>query len=110
MEAKKFSNTTMNKSDDMDIFIPTENDFRRWIKESLKECVEDLLKRETNDNEKAQVLLNREQVASALDISLVTLTDWMKKGLPYHKPNRRVYFIKNEVLEYIKKQKDKRTA
>jgi predicted DNA-binding transcriptional regulator AlpA len=93
----------------MDIFIPTENDFRKWIKESLKECVEGSRKRETNDDEQAQMFLNRKQVASTLNISLVTLTDWMKKGLPYHKPNRRVYFIKDEVLEYIKSQKAQRT-
>jgi hypothetical protein len=89
----------------MDFYIPTESDFRRWIKEALKECVEELVKNNVSVNEKGEELMNREQVAAILDISLVTLTEWMKKGLPYHKPNGRVYFIRDEVMNYIKQEK-----
>ena len=63
-------------------------------------CLESLV------NETKQPLLNRKEIASILNISLVTLTEWMKKGLPYHKPNRRVYFLKDEVIDYIKSQKN----
>jgi hypothetical protein len=89
----------------MDFYIPTETDFRRWIKEALKECVEEVLQKNVNVNEREEELMNREQVAKVLNISLVTLTEWMKKGLPYHKPNGRVYFIKDEVINYIKQGK-----
>ncbi len=30
------------------------------------------------------------------------INEWMKKGLPNHKVNGRVYFQKSEVLEYVK--------
>ncbi|WP_406603628.1 helix-turn-helix domain-containing protein [Niabella agricola] len=39
-------------------------------------------------------------------ISLVTLHDWMKRGLPFHKQGGRVYFIRSEVLEYVKQKKN----
>ena len=39
------------------------------------------------------------------NISLVTLTDWMKRGLPFHRQRGRVYFIRSEVVEYIKTKK-----
>ena len=40
----------------------------------------------------------RQQIAAELGISLVTLTDWMKKGLPYLRLNGRVYFKRSEVI------------
>ncbi len=43
-------------------------------------------------------LLSRQQIASELHVSLVTLTDWMKKGLPYLRLNGRVYFRRSEVI------------
>jgi hypothetical protein len=43
------------------------------------------------------------QIVGYLDnISLVTLHAWMKQGLPYHKQGGRAYFLKSEVLEYIR--------
>ncbi|MBC7689109.1 MAG: helix-turn-helix domain-containing protein [Aquabacterium sp.] len=50
-------------------------------------------------------MLNRIEVADFLRVSLVTLTDWMKRGLPFHKQRGRVYFMKSEVLSYIKENK-----
>jgi len=43
--------------------------------------------------------MSRAELADFLGISTVTVTDWMKKGLPYKRMNGRVYFIKKEVLE-----------
>ena len=37
-----------------------------------------------------------------LRVSLGTLTDWMKRGLPSHHQRGSVYFDKKEVLDYIK--------
>ena len=52
--------------------------------------------------EGAEPLLSRKEIAFFLDISLVTLHDWMRRGLPSHKQRGRVYFMRSEVLQYIK--------
>ncbi len=89
------------------LFIPNENDFKRWIKEAVKECLQGSLLKENVHDQKADDLLNRKEIAKFLRISLVTLTDWMKRGMPSHKQRGRVYFLKAEVLEYIKENKMK---
>ncbi len=87
------------------LFIPNENDFKRWIKEAVKEYLHDSLQKENIQEQKGDDLLNRKEIAIFLRISLVTLTDWIKRGLPCHKQRGRVYFLKSEVLEYIKENK-----
>ena len=47
--------------------------------------------------------MDRKETARLLKISLVTLTDWVKRGLPSHKQRGRVYFVKAEVMQYIRK-------
>lgn len=85
------------------LFIPNENDFRRWIREAVKECLENVpVKGSQPDQPSEEPLLNRKEVAGIFRISLVTLHDWMNKGLPCHKQRGRVYFIRSEVLEYVK--------
>ena len=87
-------------------FIPNENDFRRWIKDAIKSCFDELPKAPiTGAATDEQELLNRKEVASLFRISLVTLHDWMNRGLPFHKQRGRVYFVKSEVLDYVKKNK-----
>jgi len=86
------------------LLIPNENDFKRWIREAVDECLKSgSVARLTTENE--DNLLNRIEVAEFLRVSLVTLTDWMKRGLPFHKQRGRVYFMKSEVLNYIKENK-----
>lgn len=88
------------------LFIPNESDFKKWVKEAVEECVQDFLSNEKmNDRELINDLLNRKEIAKFLRISLVTLTDWIKRGLPSHKQRGRVYFMKSEVLDYIKENK-----
>ena len=85
--------------------IPTENDFKRWIKEAVKELFDE---RERNQNEnisQEERLLNRKEIPHFIRISLVTLNDWIKRGLPSHKQRGRIYFDKKEVLDYIKERK-----
>jgi predicted DNA-binding transcriptional regulator AlpA len=89
------------------LFIPNENDFKRWIKAAVKECLQDSLQKIHRDEQKDDGLLNRTEIAKFLRISLVTLTDWMKRGLPSHKQRGRVYFMKSEVMEYIRENKMK---
>jgi hypothetical protein len=51
-----------------------------------------------------EVLLSRKEVARRLSISLVTLNDWVKRGLPSHKLRGKVYFIDSEIMGYIKER------
>lgn len=86
------------------LFIPTETDIKRWVKEAMQEYMAE--HKTTQNNElSAQDLFNRKEIAKFLRVSLVTLTDWMKRGLPSHKQGGRIYFDKKEVLDYIKEKK-----
>ena len=89
------------------LFIPTESDFKRWVKEAVKECLQDSLQKDaaTNNDEP---LLNRKEVAKRLHVSLVTLTDWVKHGLPSHKQRGKVYFLYSEVMEHIKERRPRK--
>lgn len=87
------------------LFIPTENDFRAWVKDAVKECLEEYFTSNKPLAENGEPLLSRDEVADILRVSLVTLTDWMKRGLPFHKQRGRVYFILSEVMEHIKTQR-----
>lgn len=83
--------------------IPTEEEFRKWIKEALLEYFEGasstpILTLPPGEEN----FINRKEVAGIFKISLVTLHDWMNKGLPCHKHRGRVYFIRSEVMDYVK--------
>ena len=85
------------------LLIPTENEFKTWIREAVKEMLDVSAAQNDKDAALAQEpLISRKEISRFLNISLVTLNDWMKKGLPNHKVNGRVYFQKSEVLEYVK--------
>ncbi|MBC7629545.1 helix-turn-helix domain-containing protein [Ferruginibacter sp.] len=88
------------------LFIPNEKDFKKWIKEAVEESLKVNSVGISNIKDDGN-LLNRTEIAAFLRVSLVTLTDWMKRGLPSHKQRGRVYFMKSEVLDYIKKTKMK---
>lgn len=87
------------------LLVANEKDIKQWVKDAIKECLEDLkgnYKTATPNNE---TLISRSDAAAMLKISLVTLTDWMKRGLPFHKQRGRVYFIRAEVIDFIKTNK-----
>ncbi|HLP37776.1 helix-turn-helix domain-containing protein [Lacibacter sp.] len=86
-------------------FIPTENDFKKWIKDAVRECMQEHLQQFSADKENEEGLLNRKEIAKFLRISLVTLNDWIKRGLPSHPQRGKIYFDKKEVLNYIKEKK-----
>jgi len=92
------------------LFIPTEDDFRKWIREAVKESLDNSTSKKPPADEKDDQLLSRKEIAGYLGISLVTLTDWMKRGLPFHKVNGRVYFQRTTVLEYVKSHRQRRTG
>ena len=74
--------------------------------EVLSQCIRDAVRAELQEHFKAggspppdsEKLLSKQKLAAELGVSLVTLTDWMKKGLPYLRLHKRVYFKKSEVL------------
>jgi predicted DNA-binding transcriptional regulator AlpA len=100
----------VKKLSDMEttLFIPDENDFKRWIKEAVSEYFQESSFNSNKVSESQDKLLDRKEIANLLRISLVTLTDWIKRGLPSHKQRGRVYFIKSEVLEFIRQKQSKR--
>jgi len=74
--------------------------------EALSQCIRDAVRAELQEHFKtggsqlpdSEKLLSKQELAAELGVSLVTLTDWMKKGLPYLRLHKRVYFRKSEVL------------
>jgi excisionase family DNA binding protein len=46
--------------------------------------------------------VGRDEIANFLKITLPTLTEWVKRGLPKHQRRRRVLFLKSEVLQWMK--------
>jgi hypothetical protein len=83
------------------VFIPNELDLKRWVKEALIEYFESNPLPDPSETNGEENFLNRKQVAGMLGISLVTLGIWMNEGLPCHKKNRRVFFLRSEVMEYV---------
>ncbi len=91
------------------VYIPNESDIRKWVKETMKECLEDFTgKVRTEGRPEEEPLLSRKEIAGVLGVSLVTLHEWMKGGLPCHKQGGRVYFLKSEVHEFLKSKPNPR--
>ncbi|MCM5527879.1 hypothetical protein [Parasegetibacter sp. NRK P23] len=61
------------------LFIPEEQEFRRWVREVVMECLEKTAGATTGPAPPGEeILLNRKQTAGLLHISLVTLHERMK--------------------------------
>lgn len=78
--------------------------------QALSQCIRDALREELEEYFKTggsstleleERLLSKKELAAELGVSLVTLSDWMKKGLPFLRLHRRVYFKKSEVLKIM---------
>jgi len=85
------------------LFIPLEEDIKRWVRESVREELRDTLnklQKQSDPNE--EPLVTRKEMGKYLRISLVTLTDWKKRGLPFHQKGGRLLFLKSEVLQWLK--------
>lgn len=83
--------------------------------EALSLCIREAVRAELQEHFKTdngrqhpaeERLLSKQELAAELGVSLVTLTYWMKKGLPFLRLHKRVYFRRSEVLE-IMQQKTK---
>lgn len=95
----------LTKNDkDMQLFDSTA--LIECIREAVRSELKTLIKVQKNMGEEAQKedkLLTKKEMAEELDISLVTLTDWMKKGLPYQRLHSRIYFRKKDVFNAMHK-------
>lgn len=80
--------------------------FRTLIREELSQFATSSLYNESQAPA-TEPLKTRKEMAKDLDISLVTLGEWMKKGLPYRRLNGRIYFLFSEVMDYMKHFTDK---
>jgi excisionase family DNA binding protein len=91
------------------IIITSETEIKRWIREIIREELAALAPK-TNAMAPGydEPLLTRKEIAAYLHISLVTLHDWMNKGLPHVRNGSRVLFLKSEVLEAMKNRPTKR--
>ena len=83
--------------------------------ETLSDCIRDAVRVELQEHFKKgsgsppqvnERLLSKKELSDELGVSLVTVTDWMKKGLPFLRLQKRVYFKMSEVLK-IMQQKTK---
>lgn len=79
--------------------------------QALSQCIRDAVRAElqhfrTGGNQlpKEEQLLSKQELAAELGVSLVTLTDWMKKGLPFLRLHKRVFFERSKVLEIMRRQ------
>lgn len=90
------------------IVIPTEEEIKKWVKDAVKESLETAKPKEVLVTNEQEAFLSRIEIAQKLDISLGTLHNWVKEGLPSHKQQGRVYFLYSEVMEYIAKRRPKK--
>lgn len=78
----------------------------RCIREAVRAELQEHFKAGSSPSPQEERLLSKQELAAELGVSLVTLTDWMKKGLPFLRLHKRVYFKRSEVL-HIMQQKIK---
>jgi len=85
------------------LIITSEQDIRRCIREVIQDEMKTLLAQTVvRGPAYDEPLLTRKETARYLNISLVTLTDWVRSGLPCIRKGRRVLFLKSEVLAAMK--------
>lgn len=87
------------------VVVSSEEDIKRIIREVIREelsVLNDMASKAIAVEQ--EVLLTRAEMAAYLRISLVTLTDWVKRGLPAHRKRKggRVLFQKSEVLGWLR--------
>jgi predicted DNA-binding transcriptional regulator AlpA len=68
------------------------------MRKAVRAELQEHIKTGGNQPPTSEKLLSKQELAAELGVSLETLTDWMKKGLPYMRLHKRVYFKKSEVL------------
>jgi predicted DNA-binding transcriptional regulator AlpA len=83
------------------LLIPGEAEIKKWIKESIAEYFVEARIAYAFIFGEGERFVGRQEIAQFLDISLVTLHEWVKQGLPAYKKKGKVFFLKSEVRAYI---------
>ena len=82
---------------ELNLIITKQEDLKLLIYQWLDEHPHFLFKEEEHHQDQEKPM-NRNELAEYLSISPVTVSDWMKKGLPYRRMHGRVFFMKDEVM------------
>jgi excisionase family DNA binding protein len=87
------------------ISIPGETEIKLWVIEALKEYFSSNGEFKKLIHKHPEPFLNPRQLATVLNVSVNTLQNWRKRGLPFHKEKRKVLFVRSEVDEYVRSRK-----
>jgi excisionase family DNA binding protein len=100
----------IEKKSSLPLLVPfTQDEFIEMLRSVVREELQVMLRGMPQAAvSKDEPLLTREEVAAYLRISLVTLTDWVKRGLPSLSNRGRVVFLKSEVLAWLKENRTPR--
>ena len=82
---------------ELDLIIASKDDLRSVIYQWLDEHPHFLCNTDSKTSE-LEKPMNRKELAEYLGISKATVTDWMKKGLPYKRMHGRVFFMIDDVM------------
>ena len=80
------------------------NALRDCVKDAVREELQVFISKVGNMDDPPQKkqptkLMTKKEMANELDISLVSLTEWMKQGrIPYKRMGKRIYFNKEDVM------------
>lgn len=82
---------------------------RSEFRTEIKEMLEAISKSNLGKPRETEELIKRSDIAEMFDVSMVTVHQWMRKGiLDHYKMNGRTYFRKSEVLRAMKHVKRRR--
>lgn len=93
------------------IILTSKDDLRQLLQEVVQEQFAQVLRQVNLARiDPGEILLTRTEMAKFLRISLVTLRDWVGRGLPVHRKRKRgrILFIRSEVLEWLRQNADLR--
>lgn len=90
------------------IIVTTPSDLKKLISEAVKEELQNIIHNKTGRNSQSSdgdELLTRKETASILNVTLPTLTKYVRSGkIKCHKIGRRVLFKKSDILNSISPQ------
>jgi len=98
----------MENNTSMPMLFPVEPEkFWEQMRLIIREEVKNADSEKTILAEGPEPLLTRKEIAKYLKVSLVTLHECMKnRGLPFHSKRVGTRFLKSEVLEWVRENKD----
>lgn len=91
------------------LVIISEDELTQLLERVVQKCLTQSLRSSAAGATKEEKLRSRKEMASELNISLTTLDTWKKNGLPFHKQGGRTYYVKSEVVAYIRELAKKKS-